>query len=71
MCRRGLTGRQVTCPELGKKSGASSIGEFGDARNLEVDMTQVDEPDSVAAVGYMFQDRIHDVLVIFTKGLGM
>ena len=71
MCRGGLTGRQVTCPELGKKGGASSIGEFGDARNLEVETTKVDEPDPVAAIGYMFQDRIHDVLVICSKGLGM
>ena len=51
MCggRRTLT--DVPTPEFGNQMGTSGIGQFGEAADLKMQTTEVEEPKSVKTVG--------------------
>ena len=61
-----LTLTDVTTPKFGNEMGSSSIGQLGEAADLKMQTTEVEEPKAVTTVWETLRELIHDVTVMNT-----
>ena len=71
MGRGGLPFGDIAMPEIWNQMGASSIGQFGEAANLEMQSAEVEKSQAMAAKGKTLRELIHDVTVMNTVLWGM
>ena len=66
MCGGRLTLNNITTPEFGNQVGTSGIGQFGEAADLKMQTTEVEDLKAMTTVGETLRELIHDVTVVNT-----
>ena len=71
MGRQGLPFGDIATPEIRNQVGASGIGQFGEAADLEMQSAEVEKSQAMVAKWKTLRELIHDVTVMNTVLWGM